>query len=281
MKRSIVLWILAFIITAASAIYQRMTGPTYPLTGEVKVNSIPIYYKFPHSHGGETGCPIEIQTNDQSITGSIEWKRYKTDDEWSTIPMSFQDNKLMGELPHQPPAGKLMYRVHLKKDETSITITDGEGIVVRFKGDVPLFVLIPHVFLMFGGMLLSLRAALEVFNKNKNLKKLIYVTVAFLLIGGFFLGPVVQKYAFGAYWTGWPFGNDLTDNKTALAIVSWLVAALMVKRSKHPERWAIVAAIITFAVYLIPHSMFGSELDYKKMDKPVSSQYVSSEYLRS
>ena len=191
--------------------------------------------------------------------------------------MVFQDGKLSAVLPHQPPAGKLIYRVHLNKENTSITITDGDGIVVRYKGDVPLFVLIPHVILMFGGMLLSVRAAFEVFNKNKNLKKLIFATVVFLFIGGFFLGPVVQKYAFDAYWTGWPFGNDLTDNKTALAIFSWILAAFMLKRSKHPERWAIAAAIITFAVYLIPHSVLGSELDYSKMDKPVSTIQVSSE----
>ena len=31
MKRTILFWILAFLVTAVSAVYQRMTGPTYPL----------------------------------------------------------------------------------------------------------------------------------------------------------------------------------------------------------------------------------------------------------
>ncbi len=43
-----------------------------------------------------------------------------------------------------------------------------------------------------------------------------------LVLGGFLLGPIVQKYAFGAFWTGWPFGEDLTDNKTAVAVLAWL-----------------------------------------------------------
>ena len=36
---------------------------------------------------------------------------------------------------------------------------------------------------------------------------------ATLGLGGMILGPIVQKYAFGAYWTGIPFGHDLTDAK--------------------------------------------------------------------
>jgi hypothetical protein len=35
------------------------------------------------------------------------------------------------------------------------------------------------------------------------------------------------------------------------------------------QKWALIAAFVTMAVYLIPHSVLGSELDYKKMDKQV------------
>jgi hypothetical protein len=76
------------------------------------------------------------------------------------------------------------------------------------------------------------------------------------------LGPAVQKYAFGAFWTGWPFGNDLTDNKTLVAVIGWLIAWLRVRKYPNRRGWAIAAALILLAVYLIPHSMFGSELDY-------------------
>jgi hypothetical protein len=38
------------------------------------------------------------------------------------------------------------------------------------------------------------------------------------------LGPVVQYYAFGEFWTGVPFGWDLTDNKTLVAVIFWALA---------------------------------------------------------
>jgi hypothetical protein len=92
-------------------------------------------------------------------------------------------------------------------------------------------------------------------------------TTIFLLFGGLFLGPVMQKFAFGAYWTGWPmqgifkFG-DMTDNKTAVAFIFWILA--LYKLWKNPEKrgWALLAAVVLFLVYMIPHSMMGSEIDH-------------------
>jgi hypothetical protein len=79
-----------------------------------------------------------------------------------------------------------------------------------------------------------------------------------LILGGLVFGPIMQKYAFDAYWTGWPFGGDLTDNKTAVAALAWLCAALALSRSKRPVVWALAAAIIVLVVFLIPHSLLGS-----------------------
>ncbi|MGE5437947.1 MAG: hypothetical protein ACM3O3_12010, partial [Syntrophothermus sp.] len=67
-------------------------------------------------------------------------------------------------------------------------------------------------------------------------------------------------------WTGFPFGYDLTDNKTAIAFAGWLIALLAVLMKKRERVFIIFAAILMFIVFLIPHSMFGSELDYTKTD---------------
>jgi hypothetical protein len=81
-------------------------------------------------------------------------------------------------------------------------------------------------------------------------------------LGGIILGPIVQKYAFGAYWTGWPIGKDLTDNKTAVAFLFWVIATYKLFKDRDKSVMAIIAMIILLAIYLIPHSMFGSELNY-------------------
>ena len=83
-----------------------------------------------------------------------------------------------------------------------------------------------------------------------------------MFFGGLIFGPVVQKFAFGAYWTGWPFGQDLTDNKTLIAFIFWVIALIRIWRNREKRGWILVAAIVLLVIFLIPHSMFGSELDY-------------------
>lgn len=183
--------------------------------------------------------------------------------------MTRSGSALQGMLPHQPPAGKLRYEVLLRKGASEVQLP---AVVIRFRGDVPAPVLIVHVIAMFGGMLLSTRAGLGACAGETGLRPLIIWTLMLLGAGGLILGPVVQKYAFDAYWTGWPFGTDLTDNKTAAAVAFWLSAYLAMPRVRSPRAWAAAAAVGTLAVFMIPHSVLGSELDYSKVaDAPAAA----------
>jgi hypothetical protein len=267
MKQSTLLWIIAILITALTAYYQRVTGPTYPVSGEVRLNGQTISFKLDRSYPGPLDAPVTVKTGDAEIHGVLSWKRYKTADEWTRVPMRFEDGSLVAGLPHQPPAGKLVYRIELEHAGQRVSIPEGDPIVIRFRGDTPLAVFIPHLLAMFGAMLLSTRTGLEYFRKEPKLKRLTYWTLGFLFVGGFILGPTMQYYAFNAWWTGWPVGTDLTDNKTAFAFIAWVIAAIALSRAKNPKRWALGAAIVLLVVYLIPHSVLGSELEYKELDK--------------
>jgi len=261
MRRPVSLWIFALIITLASAVYQRMTGPSYPSRGKVKLGAGEVSFKLPRTQG-DGDAEVRVPVADAAVTGQVVWKRYKTKDAWTTVAMAREGGDLVARLPHQPPAGKLMYRVVLQQEMERVSL-GGAPVVIRFKGEVPLPVLIVHVICMFGGMLFSTRAALEYFSPAPNYSWLILVTVALLSVGGLVLGPVVQKYAFDAYWTGWPFGTDLTDNKTAVAWLAWVIAWLKMRRNPGAWRWVVGAAVVTMVVFGIPHSAFGSELKYE------------------
>jgi hypothetical protein len=260
MSKSTVLWILALAITLASAVYQRMTGPTHPLRGSTKVGGELVKYRLIRSHGGEGGAVVRVETP-PNVTGALAWKRYKTADEWTYAAMERSGSELAGTLPHQPPAGKLMYRVILTSGPERVTLA-GSPVIIRFKGGVPAPVLVVHVIAMFAGMLVAARAGLERWAPSPAYRPYVLWTLALIGVGGLVMGPVVQKYAFGAYWTGWPFGTDLTDNKTIAAWLSWAAAWFMLKR-RGAGWWVLGAAVVTLAVYLIPHSLFGSELKYE------------------
>lgn len=267
MTKRFLLWIIALAITLFTAYYQKKTGPTYPISGVVKFNNEAINYTLYRSHGGDSDHKIEIPLKDTSATGRVRWKRYKTADSYTEIVMSKSEKTLFAFLPNQPPAGKLLYQVSLQKDDESVILNEGKSVVIRHKGEVPAGVLIPHIIFIFMSLLFSARAGIEYFAKEKKIALFTNLTLITLILGGFIFGPIVQKYAFGAYWTGFPSGHDLTDNKVLIALIGWLVAFFMLKKSKKPELWTLIAAIIMMITFLIPHSVLGSELDYNKLDK--------------
>jgi hypothetical protein len=56
-------------------------------------------------------------------------------------------------------------------------------------------------------------------------------------------------------WGGFPIGNDVTDNKTLVAFVGWLVTYYFVKNNLKPGLFAGLAALLMLIVYMIPHSV--------------------------
>ncbi|MBK8662845.1 MAG: hypothetical protein IPN18_14000 [Ignavibacteriales bacterium] len=56
------------------------------------------------------------------------------------------DSTLTASLPKQPPAGKLEYSIVVKNKSGETTqITGHETVVIRFKGHVPLWIVLIHV----------------------------------------------------------------------------------------------------------------------------------------
>jgi hypothetical protein len=175
--------------------------------------------------------------------------------------------KLAASLPKQPAAGKLAYKVVLAGEGKETTLTGDNPIVIRFKKPVPTIIEIPHILIMFAAMLLSTAAGLAALGKRLNPRKLAVWTAVLFFFGGFILGPLMQYFAFGKFWTGLPFGTDMTDNKTLVAMIAWVAAIIAGRKGKPARGWVLAASIILLLVYSIPHSLFGSELDYSIITK--------------
>ena len=109
MKKMWVLWLLTVLITLAAAVYQRMTGPTYPKKFTVTLNENEYSFKLLRSHGGEEDCPVELEVDDEGISAELVYRRFPTNDEWTTVAFTREDSLLKAKLPHQEPAGKLQY----------------------------------------------------------------------------------------------------------------------------------------------------------------------------
>lgn len=276
--KKFILWFLAFLITISAAIYQRTTGPTYPKRLDVSINGKVTDLKLVRSLSLNQKPEIRLNIADTSVKAKLYFKRFKTDEEYQAADFSYKSvpvksfimNKLFkiynengyyATVPQQPPAGKIQYYFELTDSNGIKTYLKDSPVVIRFKGDVPAFVLIPHILLMFIAMLFSTLAGLMSLVKFPAYKKYSVWTLILFIAGGFALGPIVQYYAFGELWTGIPFGWDLTDNKTLIALVFWILAVVMNRKKERPLYTAL-AAFVLLLVFSIPHSLFGSELNY-------------------
>jgi hypothetical protein len=277
------LWILAFILMLSAGVYQRYTGPTYELRGSYSSADASFDYELIRS-AYSTSDTVVVVPAPSGVEGVLVYRRYPTDDEFTRVQMARRGDHLAGALPAQPPAGKLEYHVELLTPAGPVVAPDtGENAVIRFKGEVPAAVLIAHIAFMFFGVLVAWRAGIGAFFGGAGLKRLSWAALILFSVGGLLLGPWVQKYAFGEYWTGIPFGWDLTDNKTLVMWLAWFFALVVIGRAAKSDpsgreagpraRLAVVvAAIVTVGVYLIPHSMAGSQLDYDAVDRGVPAE---------
>ncbi len=282
-SRNVLLWVLTVVLVAAAVVYQRRTGPTYPYRTTITVNQderVParLIRSAETSHDAE----VIVPSPGGAVSGTMFWRRYPTSEPWSTVPMVLRTieggvTQLTATLPRQAAAGKLEYRLELASPAGAQRVpatpnADGEDLVMRFKDPVPALVLVPHVVMMFLALLLGLRAGLGAVVGMDGWQRYVGVTACCMTLGGMVLGPLVQKYAFGAYWTGFPVGSDLTDNKMLAQWIGWLLTWLatgtpIVALKRWGRPLAIITTLIMLSVYLIPHSMRGSQLDYAKLEK--------------
>jgi len=266
-KRIITVWLVSFLLTAAFLVWQKMSGPTYEVRFNEQVAGATVSGELLRTHSINGDMPVTIEAPDPAVTGEVVWRRFPTDEPFARLPLTRDQKVLRATLPRQGMAGKLEYHVELHKDGSTVRVPDDENAVARYKGDVPPLILTTHILFMILGMFFSTACGLFALAGEGPLRVLSRLSFLFLLLGGMLLGPIVQKYAFDAYWTGWPFGGDWTDNKLAVGALVWLVAAWRCSGAA-PGRpagrwWAVLAMLAIFVIYGIPHSIHGSTLDYE------------------
>ncbi|MEI6275827.1 MAG: hypothetical protein WCP08_07545 [Prolixibacteraceae bacterium] len=253
------IWIFAVILTISAAIYQRLTGPTHPQRTQISISGQTYKFKLLRTFDGDGDCPITVTMPDTEVAGTLEYRIFPQKVDFTKLAMTRDGANISASLPHQGMAGKLEYKIVFNKGNEQFVLNNGTPTVIRFKGYVPNFILIPHILIMFLAMLFSNVAGIFALFKIPSMKML-KITLGTIFIGGLIMGPLVQKYAFNELWAGVPYGWDLTDNKTLIAFIAWVIAYLF-NRKQESRYWVVAAMVVTMGIFSIPHSLFGSQLD--------------------
>lgn len=253
----ILLFILSLFLTIFFSIYQRTTGPTYPVKAKLLILDKEYKLKLPHSANTGKDLEIFLPIKNEFLKADLHFQNYSEDKEWEKVEFQRKSDGIYAKLKSLPPAGKYQYFLKLFFFDRTIQIPE-KPIFIRFKGKVPDLILIVHILIIFSGFLFSIYTGLFTFFIGIN-KKLTFITFILFLAGAGILGPIVQYYAFGQFWTGFPFGKDLTDNKGLFLILFWGISYFQVRKGKG-KGWVLLSFLISILVFFIPHSLWGSEL---------------------
>jgi len=281
MMKKTLLWFLAVFTAGAAMVYQRSTGPTYEYRGYLDHDGESFKYELLRSHETTGGAKTELPYFEgANYSASLHYKRYQTMDSVTAVDFQLDENKrFVAQLPVQPAAGKMEYFITgtIDGNEFSIPERGENNIVLRYKDPVSNYILIPHVVMMIIVIIFGIRAGLSAIFDHSTMRKWTAIAFSAMTIGGMILGPLVQKSAFGEYWTGFPLGGDFTDNKMLIMWVVWALALAIIgfkpKKKETVSKIAVLtASVVMTIVYLIPHSMGGSTLDYDQVDQGIDPQ---------
>ena len=78
--KNVLYWVIAVVFTLSLVIYQRATGPTYPLKGTLTVGAEEVKFKLLRSHDTGIDAPVKLELADPTVAGILEYKRYKSHD---------------------------------------------------------------------------------------------------------------------------------------------------------------------------------------------------------
>lgn len=267
MKRTVFLWIAAVLITGSAFVLQRYTGPTYPKKVEIQLDDTTnLSLILPRSGNINEEVKVTMPPISWDWSARLYHRPYPTDAEWTLNPPFWpEDGMFVSYLPAvSQKAAKLEYYIELENsfEGKTIVVPSDEPVVIRYKGAVPAWALLPHILLMSIALLFSTLTGLCGAFGNSLYRLWGFLTATTILLGGLVFGPIVQKFAFGEFWAGFPSGYDLTDNKTFIMFLVWVIACI-INRKKGNRAVMVIASVVTLVIYLIPHSLRGSEFSYE------------------
>lgn len=156
-------------------------------------------------------------------------------------------------------------RVILPETASEVFESEYNYYKVRFEGKASFILLLFHIVLMIAAFFLLIHALYYALNylateeRGEAIVRSVNLGIITFFITGFPIGWVIEKQVLGNYWEGIPFGWDITDSKTLIILVIWLIVIWLKTKNKMSIRtyakWVIINTIITIMLFLLPHSL--------------------------
>jgi len=226
--------------------------------------------------GTEVTIEVEAEAS-ADITEPGVFLYYKSEQElFVVVPLQrFEEGRYFGKIPAHGRGSLIKYYVEGRAgDDLAVQVPaeDTPRFEFYFKGTPNRYILISHVVIIFAALFFFILAGYFAYRALRERRASLHVprlgltgTVLFF-IASIPLGMIIGYQTYGKPWTGFPVGNDLTDNKSLVILLYWIAATFFYRGSalrKDPSSDIlpgralpyvyIAGLIITAVLFLIPH----------------------------
>jgi hypothetical protein len=246
MKNEFILWLGSVILVFLIGYIKNVTDKDYPITGTFGIEGKKVSYKLDKISYDKTSYKNIVITDIDGLEGKLIWVKNGLQKEVSYKQIG---RGLECEIPWLSPGQQINYKVVLTYGEKTFEIPSEGFTTLTFYGSIPSGVKILTFIFLYGGLLMSFRSLLELFNNNKNLKKYSFITCTFFLTLTSIIIPLRNSYKLGAINNYVPPIFDLLDPILLVILFLWIAGTVLLFHKKYTRSIIIMitsASIILF-----------------------------------
>lgn len=252
MKNQFILWSASLIIVFLIGYIKAVTSINYPITGTFGIEGKKVSYKLNKTCYGQSSCKNIVLSDIKGLKGKIIISDYNMKNE---IVMTETEKGLTGEIPALKPGKNLFYKINLGYKDKIYNIPENGFVSLTFWGKIPSAVSTFYFILLYSSLLMSCRSALELFNKNKLLKKFAFITCVLFIPTTVFISPLYNSYKIGAINNFVPPFGELFDPALILIMLVWITATVSLFFKKNPVIVTVTSVLITIILFFLLESV--------------------------
>lgn len=249
-KNNFILWIAAFIITFLTLYFANLFSEEYPITGTIGIAGKKISYRFERVHYNNDNLNIIIRSDIDSVKGNIFWKEISFNDIWNIVELKDSTSVLTGVIPNQKPSKKIEYYVELNYRDKKFYLPDHKKVSLIFYGKISPALKAIEFMLLYLGLFLGIRTAIEYFNNSTKSKKLSIMTTIVFITLTLLINPLYLTYKLGYMNNSIPEITKLFPAGYYSITLIWIFTTILLFRKPEWKIASIISGIISIAIFI-------------------------------
>jgi hypothetical protein len=262
MKKNIILWLGAAIITFLAGYMHNATGLDYPVSGTIGIEGKMVTFKFDKIYRGNDSYKVLIRSDIKDVKAFLLWRNSEflqlapgiqksIPSPWHKEIMSDSGSFILGKIPKHPPESQAAYRVELDYGGKQYFLPENRPVTIKFLGFVNSSVMNIFYFILFGGLILAVRSGVEAFNDNRRIGMYTIFTLIFFFLYAICVVPLKRSYELNAINHFVPTINSIVTYQSLSLFILWIIGLVLIFNFKGNRIIPLVISSLTIIIYIV------------------------------